>query len=283
MKGLIIRQPWIDLILDGKKTWEMRSKATNVRGEIALIRAKSGLVFGTARLMKSGAPLGRLDYMAHTDKHAIPEAMLDEVIENGWVHPWVLDQIRVLPRPVPYTHPSGAVTFVNLDPSVVAAVKSGGSVKDPSAPIGHPPSAMSYSRPSEKIDVEPTATQAPTSSVPTDYNGPIFVFRPETAQAYGRPLPDGRFLVLKDSSAMRSGSPNVKRDAHDRDRLVREGVLVSDGDNRYRFTRDHAFSSSSKAAGIIKDGNSSGPSLWKHVKSGRSLKDSEALCSESVA
>ncbi len=167
LKGLIIRQPWIDLILSGKKTWEMRSKAN--------------------------------------------------------------------------------------------------------------------SRPSEKIDVEPTATQPPTPEVRTDNNGHTLNFRPETAQAYGRPLPDGRFLVFKDSTAMRSGSPNVKRDAHDRDRLVREGVLVPDGANRYRFTRDHAFSSSSKAAGIIKDGNASGPSLWKHVKSGRSLKDSETLGSEGVA
>ncbi|MBY5422297.1 DUF4357 domain-containing protein [Rhizobium leguminosarum] len=278
MRGLIIRQPWIDLILSGEKTWEMRSKATNVRGEIGLIRAKSGLVFGTARLVESRPPLGRLNYMSHRDKHAIPEAMLEEVIGNGWVHPWVLDQIRVLPRPIPYVHPSGAVTFVNLDPSVVAAVKSGRPVANSSAPIDHTASATSYSRHSEKLDVEPTTAPPSTPEVRTDNNGTTFVFRPEAAQAFGRPLPDGRFLVLKDSTAMRSGSPNVKRDAQDRDRLVREGVLVPDGDNRYRFTRDHAFSSSSKAAGIIKDGNASGPSLWKHVKSGRSLKDSEASC-----
>ncbi|MGO8038273.1 DUF4357 domain-containing protein [Rhizobium leguminosarum] len=277
MRGLIIRQPWIDLILSGKKTWEMRTKATNVRGVIALIRAKSGLIFGTARLVGSRAPLGQRDYMSHRDKHAIPDAMLEEVIENGWVHPWVLDQIRALSRPVPYMHPSGAVTFVNLDPSVVAAVKSGGPVANSSAATDYPASATSYSRPSEKIDVEPTATPPSTPEVRTDNNGPTFVFRPEEAQAFGRPLPDGRFLVLKDSTAMRSGSPNVKRDAYDRDRLVREGVLVPEGGNRYRFTRDHAFSSSSKAAGIIKDGNASGPSLWKHVGSGRSLKDCEAL------
>lgn len=117
------------------------------------------------------------------------------------------------------------------------------------------------------------ATQLRAADVLEDDAGPIFVFRPEAAQAYGRQLPDGRFLVLKDSAAMQSGSPKVKRDSHDRDRLVRDGILVPDGHKRYRFACDHAFSSSSKAAGIIKDGNASGPSLWKDVTSGRSLID----------
>jgi hypothetical protein len=73
---------------------------------------------------------------------------------------------------------------------------------------------------------------------------------------------------------MRHGSPNVKRNARERDRLVREEVLVPDGDvRRFRFARDHIFSSASTAAGIIKDGNASGPSLWKDEKTGRTLKD----------
>ncbi|TIO79344.1 MAG: DUF4357 domain-containing protein [Mesorhizobium sp.] len=101
----------------------------------------------------------------------------------------------------------------------------------------------------------------------------IFVFRPQVAQAYGRPLPDGRFLVREGSTAMRSGSPLVKRDLPDRDALLRKGVLVPDSDARlYRFTQDHVFGSSSKAAGVVKDGNASGPQLWIDVKSGKSLK-----------
>jgi len=269
MKGLVIREPWIGLILRGHKTWEMRSKATKFRGEIALIRAKSGLVFGTARLVASERPLTRADYMTHRDRHAIPEAMLDEVIENGWVHPWVMEEVRALPKPVPYRHPSGAVTFVNLDPSVVAVIKGGGLAANPSAPIN---AVASPVRPAEMVSEKPNSLPG-TREVREDDGSPIFVFRPQTAQAYGRPLADGRFLVLKDSTAMRSGTPKVKRDSYDRDRLIRDGVLVADGSNRYRFSCDYAFSSSSKAAGIIKDGNASGPSLWKDVKSGRSLKD----------
>ena len=52
MKGLVIRSPWIDHILAGKKTWEMRTRATSTRGRIALIKAGSGLIYGTAELVE---------------------------------------------------------------------------------------------------------------------------------------------------------------------------------------------------------------------------------------
>jgi len=40
MRGLIIREPWIGMILDGSKTWELHTQHTTMRGEIALIRKK---------------------------------------------------------------------------------------------------------------------------------------------------------------------------------------------------------------------------------------------------
>lgn len=100
-----------------------------------------------------------------------------------------------------------------------------------------------------------------------------FVFRPEEAQAFGRPTQDG-FMVRAGSTAMVNGSPKVKRDRPLRDRLVREGVLVPGADHRlYRFSRDYVFTSASAAAGVIKDGNSSGPQQWIHETTRKSLKD----------
>lgn len=105
-------------------------------------------------------------------------------------------------------------------------------------------------------------------------NAPQFVFRPGSARAYGQPLPDGRFLVCAGSTAVRSGSSTMKRDQSDRDELVLKGILAPDIDpSMYRFAKDHVFGSSSKAAGIIKDGNASGPSLWRQVKTGKTLRD----------
>ena len=51
VKGLIIDQPWIGMILSGSKTWEMRSRNTAVRGRIALIRKGSKAVVGVADLV----------------------------------------------------------------------------------------------------------------------------------------------------------------------------------------------------------------------------------------
>ena len=271
--GLVIREPWIGKILAGEKTWEMRSTAVRKRERIALIRKGGGLVVGSAWLIDSRPPLTRENYMDYCNKHAIPVSMLDEVIRNKWVHPWVLADARRLPRPVPYRH-AGGVTFVTLEQSVldmIAAQEVGPNAAEnsrsltPERPVlvdGSPRGAEPLSKP-------------PAIALCTSATGElVFEFRPEKAQAYGRPLAGKEFLVLKDSTAMRWGSPNKKRDENDRDRLVRQGVLVTDVDpHRYQFARDHVFSSSSKAAGVIKDGNASGPSLWKDTKSGLSLKD----------
>jgi Domain of unknown function (DUF4357) len=102
-----------------------------------------------------------------------------------------------------------------------------------------------------------------------------FVLRAQNAQAFGRPEANG-FLVRKGSTAMREGSPRVKRDREERDRLVRQGVLVPDNDPElYRFSRDHHCSSSSVAGGIVKDGNCSGPQSWRRLSDGKTLKEAK--------
>lgn len=100
-----------------------------------------------------------------------------------------------------------------------------------------------------------------------------FVFRAGGAQAYGRPA-DGGFLVKAGLAAVRQGRPLKKRDREERDRLVRTGVLLPDGDPALlRFSRDHLCTSSSQAGGIVKDGNCSGPLYWKNPRTGRTLKE----------
>jgi len=50
MKGLLINSPWIEMILEGKKTWEIRGANTKLRGPIALIKSGSGKVVGTCAI-----------------------------------------------------------------------------------------------------------------------------------------------------------------------------------------------------------------------------------------
>lgn len=117
-RGLIIAEPWIDHILEGRKDWEMRARPTAHRGWFGLIRKGSGTVVGLARLVECGRELDRNEMIASTDHHRIPEAMIRRGEVAKWVVPWKLADIIPLARPVPYEHKSGAVTWVALSPEV---------------------------------------------------------------------------------------------------------------------------------------------------------------------
>ena len=109
-RGLIIKKRWLDLILSGHKTWEMRSAKTNVRGPIALIEQGSGLIVGHANLVDSIGPLSTYDYYDAHDKHMIP----DTIHNTKWRHAWVLVGAKRHETPIPYAHPKGAVIWVKL-------------------------------------------------------------------------------------------------------------------------------------------------------------------------
>ncbi|QYZ68882.1 hypothetical protein [Neotabrizicola shimadae] len=121
-KGLVIREPWIDLIQTGQKPWEMRGQRPSYRGWIGLIRKGSGVVSSIARLADVGFPLSPDEMVATFDHHRIPEAMIRSGEVAKWTTPWKLADLRVLPRPVPYRHPNGAITLFTLDPQVSAAI-----------------------------------------------------------------------------------------------------------------------------------------------------------------
>lgn len=121
-KALIVDQPWIDLILSGAKTWEMRGTGASHRGWFGLIRKGSGQVVGIARLTGSGQPLSTAEMVANIDRHHIPEQMIRSGAVAKWTTPWHLADARPLPRPVTYRHPYGAVTWVNLEDSVTRAI-----------------------------------------------------------------------------------------------------------------------------------------------------------------
>lgn len=259
--ALIIREPWISKILNGEKTWEMRSKPTSKRGWIGLVARGGNHVLGAARLVDSRLPLTRKTYSAFEAQHAIPPDLLDEVMENNWVFPWVLADVVRFEVPVPYETRPGAVQFVTLDHSVGAACDRAIKV---GATRSGPPAAM--------VKVEAASLAVPLAT--KSNQAPVFVFAPEQAHARGVPGEGSEFIVLAGSTAMKSGSAMVKRNRELRDQLVRNGDLVpSMLPDLYEFPADYVFRSASTAAGVVKDGNASGPSLWKRPDTGQSLKE----------
>jgi hypothetical protein len=160
VNGLVIREPWIDMILDGAKTWELRTQRTTVRGEIALIRKGTGQIEGVAHLVDSLPQLDPRGLAESVQFHGVLPSEQANVISNGWLFPWLIVNTRRLSSPVPYLHPSGAVTWVKLDFSVVQSIARAkqGSETDPSlvAPKVMPPLVL---RPNEVSNIAIFATQ----------------------------------------------------------------------------------------------------------------------------
>jgi hypothetical protein len=138
-KGLIIADPWISYILEGRKTWEMRSQATSFRSLFGLIRKGTGAVWGVARLVDCGTPLSPEQMIANHDKHQIPDSMIRSGEVAKWNTPWMLSDVWRLATPVPYTHRSGAVTWVEFDPEVSAAIDRAVWLPADPASAGVPP------------------------------------------------------------------------------------------------------------------------------------------------
>ena len=111
MDGLIIKPKPLSLILQGKKTWELRGMRTHKRGRIALIRSGSGLVVGTCLLVDCIGPLDNDTFTKtltlHHSSHTEPP--------YANTYAWVLDDVRVFAVPKPYVHPQGAIIWVCLN------------------------------------------------------------------------------------------------------------------------------------------------------------------------
>lgn len=138
-KALIIDDPWISLILDGSKTWEMRSRGTHHRGWFGLIRKGTGAVWGVARLVESGPRMNVQEMEDTFAHHRIPPELLDDGSVRKWTTPWKLADVRKLTPPVRYRHNPGAVTWVRLDTAATAAIaRHLGSIITPELPGSAP-------------------------------------------------------------------------------------------------------------------------------------------------
>jgi hypothetical protein len=117
-KGLIIKSPYIDRILAGTKTWEMRSTNTNQRGPIALIKQGSGQIIGVANLVDVKGPLSDQEKLDNINQHQISVERLQVGDTAKWNVAWVLESAQLLDTPINYQHPNGAVIWVNLEAKV---------------------------------------------------------------------------------------------------------------------------------------------------------------------
>ena len=95
MRALLVDEPYIGLILSGRKTWEMRPGRCNIRELIGLIRIGSGQVVGIAQIVDCKEALTtREAYAASEDYHQIDPARQEAAIARGWNTPWVVSSAK---------------------------------------------------------------------------------------------------------------------------------------------------------------------------------------------
>jgi hypothetical protein len=113
--GLIIKPEPLQRILNGSKTWEMRSISTGRRGPIALIEKGGRRIIGVASITSVQGPLTDQVMQASVHLHGITPDRLKLPEVQKYRYAWVLSNIKTLHPPVPFSPRNGAVTFVNLN------------------------------------------------------------------------------------------------------------------------------------------------------------------------
>lgn len=123
LRALLIRRPWIDMILDGQKTWEIRGSRTSVRETIGLVASGSGTIIGVCDLVNCNGPLTPDEFRRNAKRARMrpSEATLGYYRQT---YAWVVKNPRRLDKPVPYKHPPGAIIWVKLDSAVERKVRS---------------------------------------------------------------------------------------------------------------------------------------------------------------
>lgn len=113
-RALILKSRWLDLILSGAKTWELRGSRTSLRGKVALAASGTGLLFGVAEIIDCIGPIRAEELAGKEQQHRVPDEELANIAYRN-TYAWVFSGPQRFKEPVPYSHSRGAVIWVRLD------------------------------------------------------------------------------------------------------------------------------------------------------------------------
>lgn len=112
MNGLIIKKKWLNLIVSGKKTIEIRGNNTQKQNEtIYLLESGTHRVVATA-IISSTYPISCSDWAEERDKHCVDISYTDLKKRYKTPYAWVLSKIKPIEDIWYYKHPQGAVIWV---------------------------------------------------------------------------------------------------------------------------------------------------------------------------
>ena len=109
--AIVVKKKWLDLILAGLKTWEVRARPTAKRGWIHLAESQAGgELKGRARLVDC-LKLTEEAFNDHRERHCIPRW---DMVPYKKPCAWVFKDAEKFEKPFLYDHKQGAVVWVNV-------------------------------------------------------------------------------------------------------------------------------------------------------------------------
>ena len=110
-KALVVKKKWLDLILAGQKTWEIRGSSTSRRGWVHFAESQAGgKLRGRARLVNC-FPLANDSFQLYYKMHRVPSLTM---VPYKTVYAWVFEDAEEFEKPFEYEHQLGAVIWVNV-------------------------------------------------------------------------------------------------------------------------------------------------------------------------
>ena len=112
---LVVRQPWIDWLLDGTKTMELRGTACRkpVGTRVYLSRSGTGCVHGSVTFRGYVGPLTRHELEALVHEHRVLDV---GSITYACTYAWIFDEASALDAPIPYAVSRGSVVWRFFSP-----------------------------------------------------------------------------------------------------------------------------------------------------------------------
>ena len=110
---LIIQRPWIDLILDGRKSLEIRGKHCKKAGEriYLALSGGGGILLGAVEFVRCHGPLSRDEWAAKASQHCVAGSALPY---GSSTFAWELAKPVRFSEPVPYHHKPGIVVWTKM-------------------------------------------------------------------------------------------------------------------------------------------------------------------------
>ena len=106
-----MKKEWLDKILSGEKTWEIRGCPTERRGWIHLAESQAGGKLVGRAMLEDCLSIKKENFAQHVKLHCVTDL---KVITYKRMFAWVLSKAQRFRKPFQYTHTPGAVIWVSV-------------------------------------------------------------------------------------------------------------------------------------------------------------------------